>query len=81
MKPKSPRLESTGKPVLVDVTADWCVTCKYNERFVLNSYDVKRVLEKRGVIVMRADWTNHNEVIRHLSCQIRPFRHPVLCVL
>ncbi len=50
--------------MLVDVTADWCVTCKYNERFILESYDVKRAMEKRGVVLMRADWTNRDEPIR-----------------
>jgi len=57
-------LVQAGKPVLVDVTADWCVTCKYNERFILGSYDVKRVMEKKGIVLMRADWTNRNETIR-----------------
>lgn len=53
-----------GKPVLVDVTADWCVTCKYNETFVLHSWTVKKELQNRNIVVMTADWTNHNETIR-----------------
>jgi len=53
-----------GRPVLVDVTADWCVTCKYNERFVLGSGDVKAVLQKKNVLIMRADWTRRDETIR-----------------
>jgi suppressor for copper-sensitivity B len=57
-------LLSEGKPVFVDVTADWCVTCQYNERFVLHSSEVRRALEARGVIVMRADWTQRDETIR-----------------
>ena len=57
-------LLAEGRPVLVDVTADWCVTCKYNERFVLRSGDVKAILQKKNVIVMRADWTRRDETIR-----------------
>jgi suppressor for copper-sensitivity B len=53
-----------GRPVLVDVTADWCVTCQYNERFVLGSRDVKAVLQKKSVVIMRADWTRRDETIR-----------------
>jgi suppressor for copper-sensitivity B len=58
------RLVSEGRPVLVDITADWCVTCKYNERFVLSSSEVRRALDARGVIVMRGDWTKRDETIR-----------------
>jgi thiol:disulfide interchange protein len=57
-------LLAVNKPVFVDVTADWCVTCKYNERFVLNSSDVKRAFERRGIVILRADWTNRDETIR-----------------
>lgn len=57
------RYVNAGKPVFVDVTADWCVTCKYNERFVLSDAKVKAELEKRGVVLMRADWTNRDEAI------------------
>ncbi len=52
-----------GKPVFVDVTADWCVTCKYNERFVLNDAEVMAEFKCRRVVMMRADWTNGNAVI------------------
>ncbi len=52
-----------GKPVLVDVTADWCVTCKYNERFVLASPAVTAEFKRRGMVLMRADWTNRNDEV------------------
>ncbi len=51
---------SQGYPVLVDVTADWCFTCKYNERFVLAQGEVVQALKQRHVVVMRADWTNRD---------------------
>jgi len=52
-----------GKPVFVDITADWCVTCKYNERFVLSDRAVVAEFNKRGVVMMQGDWTNQNETI------------------
>ncbi len=51
------RLVAEGKTVFVDVTADWCVNCKVNERLVLGSAPVLRRLSDRAVVAMRADWT------------------------
>lgn len=51
-----------GEPVLVIFTADWCLTCKANERLVLGRDDVKRELE--GVRVLVGDWTARDEAIR-----------------
>ncbi len=48
-------LQREGKPYFVDFTADWCLNCKYNERFVLNTEAVKAAL--RGYVVLKADWT------------------------
>src|SRR5205823_4130748 len=50
-----------GKPVFVDITAEWCFTCKFNEKTVLNDSRVYEALKRKGVILMRADWTNRNE--------------------
>ncbi len=48
-----------GKTVFVDVTADWCLTCKVNKRFALTRDDVrKKLFETEGVIALQADWTN-----------------------
>lgn len=50
-----------GRSVFVDVTADWCFTCKVNERLVLAEKDVVEAL--RPHILMRADWTNNDPAI------------------
>jgi suppressor for copper-sensitivity B len=52
-----------GKTVLVDVTADWCLTCQVNERLVLRSDAVKERLARPDVVAMRADWTRPSEEI------------------
>lgn len=56
-------LAAQGRLVFVDVTADWCVTCKFNEKLVLNTPEVAAAFEQHEVLPMRADWTNRNEEI------------------
>lgn len=46
-----------GRPVFVDFTADWCLTCKYNERTVLSRPGVQRALASTGTRLLVADWT------------------------
>lgn len=57
------RLLDEGAPVFVDFTADWCITCKFNERTAINTPAVRAVLAERGIVPMKADWTNANPEI------------------
>jgi thiol:disulfide interchange protein DsbD len=59
-------LRRDGRPVFVDVTADWCITCKANEAAVLLTEDVSRAFDDHGVVYMVADWTNHDARIAAL---------------
>jgi DsbC/DsbD-like thiol-disulfide interchange protein/cytochrome c biogenesis protein CcdA len=52
-----------GRPVFVDFTARWCLSCQVNERAVLNRGDVRRRLRDSGIVLVRADWTKHDEGI------------------
>ncbi|HEY3916958.1 MAG TPA: protein-disulfide reductase DsbD domain-containing protein, partial [Stellaceae bacterium] len=52
-----------GHIVVVDVTADWCLTCKVNERLVLDASPVKEALARPGIVAMRADWTRPDPAI------------------
>ena len=56
-------LVADGQTVLVDVTADWCVTCQVNKRFVLDASRVVEALKTGSIIGMRADWTMPNDEI------------------
>ena len=57
------RLAAEGTPVFVDVTANWCVTCKVVERGVLETEEVAAAFERHGVVPMKADWTNYDKEI------------------
>jgi thiol:disulfide interchange protein DsbD len=53
-----------GRPVFVYFTADWCLTCKVNERVVLADDEVEGALARAGFAVFEADWTRRDESIR-----------------
>jgi len=52
-----------GKVVVVDVTANWCITCKFNKIRVLNSKEVVEKLKSPDIIAMRADITKPNQKV------------------
>lgn len=56
-------LVGQGKVVLVDVTADWCLTCQLNKRLVLDDSSVSARLSDAKVVAMRADWTRPSDLI------------------
>jgi thiol:disulfide interchange protein len=58
-----------SKPVLVDFTAAWCLSCQVNERAVFHSAEVQRKLRDSGVILMKADWTNYDPQITQALSQ------------
>jgi thiol:disulfide interchange protein len=59
-------LRASGKPVFVDATAAWCITCLVNEKAVLSQPNVKAAFKDRKVEYLIADWTNRNEAITKL---------------
>jgi thiol:disulfide interchange protein DsbD len=46
-----------GKPVLIDFTADWCLSCKYFEKTVLQTDEIKELMDQKGVVSLKADCT------------------------
>ena len=50
----------SGRVVLLDFTADWCLTCKVNERVALGSDAVRASLRAHDVALLRADWTTRD---------------------
>jgi thiol:disulfide interchange protein DsbD len=60
---KLAELRQAGTPVFVDMTADWCVTCKANEHAVLDTDAFRQLLTKTGAVYMKGDWTDVNPTI------------------
>ncbi len=56
-------------PVFVDFTAAWCITCKFNEKSVLESGAVRESFQRHAVTKMKADWTNGDPAITKLLQQ------------
>lgn len=61
-------LEGEGKPVFVNLTASWCVTCLINEKVALDSEAVRQAFAERGIVPLKGDWTNQNpDITRFLQ--------------
>ena len=62
-------LRGAGKPVFLNATAAWCITCLVNERVALSGSNIADAFAKEGVVALKADWTNQNPEITALLSQ------------
>jgi thiol:disulfide interchange protein DsbD len=64
-------LRAEGRPIFINATAAWCITCLVNDRVAFGS-TVKAQFEQRNVVALKADWTNQNpEITALLASQQR----------
>ncbi|KAB7571862.1 protein-disulfide reductase, partial [Verminephrobacter sp. Larva24] len=54
------QIVASGRPVFVDFTAAWCVTCQYNKQTTLANAEVLADLARKNVALLRADWTRRD---------------------
>jgi thiol:disulfide interchange protein/DsbC/DsbD-like thiol-disulfide interchange protein len=57
------KLNAAGRPLLVNFTASWCLTCLVNERNAFTDSAVQEVFRNKGVTLMKGDWTNRDPAI------------------
>ena len=56
-------LRSEGRPIFVDFTARWCVTCQFNKKTALQTSLVETMFAEHDIVFLTADWTNRDEII------------------
>ncbi|MCQ2104784.1 MAG: thioredoxin family protein [Fibrobacter sp.] len=59
-------LAAAGRTVFIDVTADWCITCKANEAAVIGREDFARAMDSLNVVRVKADWTRETPEVNAL---------------
>lgn len=60
---KVEQLTAQDKPVFIDFTATWCITCQANKKAALRTEKTTQKFKEYGVVTMTADWTKRNKVI------------------
>jgi thiol:disulfide interchange protein DsbD len=63
------RLRAAGKPVFVNLTADWCISCLVNEQVALSRDAVLNAFREAGVIYLKGDWTNRDPAIANVLAE------------
>ncbi len=74
------RLTSEGNTVLIDFTADWCLTCKANLFLAIETKEVRDAISENKVVPMLADWTEESPEIKNMLETLKSASIPVLAV-
>jgi thiol:disulfide interchange protein len=69
-----------GKTVMVDFTANWCLTCKTNLKLAINRAGVRDLVERNGVVTLLADWTDKNDTIKQALADLNSRSIPLLAI-
>ena len=66
--------------IMVDFTADWCMTCKALEKFVLNTPRISETIRQNGVVTLKADWTHAEPEVTKMLEQLGSKQVPVVAI-
>ena len=69
-----------NKTVFIDVTANWCLTCKVNEAFILNTDKIQKYFIDNEIILVKADYTNKSAEITVLLESVNRFAIPTYII-
>jgi thiol:disulfide interchange protein len=73
-------LREQGSTVMVDFSADWCPTCKFNLATAIETRRVKSALEKNRVVPLLADWTDGSPEIKQMLESLQSKSIPLLAI-
>jgi suppressor for copper-sensitivity B len=74
------RLTEQGNTVLVDFTANWCPTCKWNLHYAIETPEVRKAIDSNQVVPLLADWTDGSAEIQDALATLQSKTIPVLAV-
>jgi thiol:disulfide interchange protein len=74
------QLARERKTVLVDFTADWCLTCKTLEALVLNTAETRKLVEANQIVTLQADWTDGSPEITKMLEALGSAQVPVVAI-
>jgi len=60
---RAAQITAAGRPLLINFTASWCLTCLVNERNAFSDAAVQAIFRDKGVTLMKGDWTNRDPAI------------------
>lgn len=77
---KLAQLRSEGKTVMIDFTADWCLTCKLNLASAIETERVAALIKENKVVPLLADWTDPSDEIKKKLAELKSASIPVLAI-